>query len=107
MYFFPVYLTSLVPALAAVLPGLSLRSAIVLVPLANVSVAVREIMMNRPDRPMIAVTFGVMVFTATMLMRASARLLSREDIIAPLKANRKMFSADLHSFRNVSCAGLR
>src|SRR5262249_6046128 len=28
MYFFPVHLASLVPALAAVLPGLSLRSAI-------------------------------------------------------------------------------
>jgi sodium transport system permease protein len=91
MYFFPVYLTSLVPALAAVLPGLSLRSAIVLVPLANVSVAVREIMMNRPDRPMIAVTFGVMAFTATMLMRASARLLSREDIIVPAQGEPEIF----------------
>jgi len=81
MYFFPVYLTSLVPALASVLPALRLRSAIVLVPLANVSVAVREIMMNRPDRPMIAVTFLVMTLCAALLMRASARMLSREEVI--------------------------
>ncbi len=91
MYFFPVYLTSLVPALAAVLPGLSLRSAIVVVPLANVSVAVREIMMNRPDPPMIVVTFIVMTFTATMLMRASARMLSREDIIVPAQGEPELF----------------
>src|SRR4029079_10582264 len=81
MYFFPVYLLSLIPSLASVLPGLSLRSAIAFVPLANVSVAAREIMINRPYHPMIAITFAVMVFTATMLTRASTRLLAREDII--------------------------
>ena len=91
MYFFPVYLLSLVPALAAFLPGLSLRSAIVLVPLANVSVAVREIMMNRADPPMIAITFMVMAFTATMLMRKSARMLSREDIIVPSQSEPEAF----------------
>jgi len=81
MYFFPVYLVSLVPALASVMPGISLRSAIAFVPLANVSVAAREILMGRPDAIMIAVTFGVMAATATYLMRTSARLLEREDII--------------------------
>jgi len=83
MYFFPVYLISLVPSLASVVPGISLRSAIALVPVANVSVAAREILMGRPDVMMIAVTFAVMCITAAFLMRASARLLSREDIIVP------------------------
>jgi sodium transport system permease protein len=83
MYFFPVYLLGLIPALASVLPGISLRSAIAFVPLANVSVASREILMGRPDPIMILVTFGVMVFAATYLMRASARMLAREDIILP------------------------
>lgn len=83
MYFFPVYLVSLVPSLASVMPGISLRSAIALVPLANVSVAAREILIGRPDAVMIFVTFGVMVFTAAYLMRTSMRLLSREDIIIP------------------------
>jgi sodium transport system permease protein len=91
MYFLPVHLTSLLPSLAAVLPGVSLRSAIAFVPLANVSVAVREIMTNRPDRPMIAVTFLVMSFTAGMLMRASARMLSREDIIVPSQTEPETF----------------
>jgi sodium transport system permease protein len=83
MYFFPVYILSLIPSLASMMPGLSLRSAIAFVPLANVSVAAREIMVGRPDAPMIAVTFGVMLCTAAFLMRASARMLTREDLIVP------------------------
>lgn len=83
MYFFPVYILSLIPSLASVMPGISLRSAIAFVPLANVSVAAREILMGRPDPIMIFVTFGVMVFSAAYLVRASARMLSREDIIIP------------------------
>lgn len=83
MYFFPVYLVSLIPSLASVMPGVSLRSAIAFVPLANVSVAAREILIGRPDAVMIFVTIGVMAFTAAYLMRTSARMLSREDIIVP------------------------
>jgi ABC-type transport system involved in multi-copper enzyme maturation permease subunit len=83
MYFFPVYLLSLIPSLASMMPGLSLRSAIAFVPLANVSVAAREIMVGRPDAPMIGVTFVVMLCTAAYLMRASARMLTREDLIVP------------------------
>src|SRR5262245_3036231 len=83
MYFFPVYLLSLIPSLASLMPGLSLRSAIAFVPLANVSVAAREIMVGRPDAPMIGVTFVVMLCTAAYLMRASARMLTREDLIVP------------------------
>lgn len=83
MYFFPVYMVSLVPSLASVMPGISLRSAIAFVPLANVSVAAREILMGRPDVLMIFVTFGVMLLTAAYLMRTSARMLAREDLIIP------------------------
>ncbi len=83
MYFFPVYLGSLLPSLASVMPGISLRSAIAAVPVANVSVAAREILMGRPDVLMMGVTFVVMVATAVYFMRASALMLSREDIIVP------------------------
>ncbi len=81
LYFFPVYLVSLVPSLAAVLPGISLRSAIVVVPLANISVAVREIMVGKFDWPMIGLAFVAMSGTAAWMVRASARMLSREDLI--------------------------
>ena len=81
LYFFPVYLLSWVPALAAVLPGISLRSAIVLVPVANVSVAVREIMVGKFDWPMLACVFIVMSLAAAWAVRASARMLSKESLI--------------------------
>jgi len=83
MYFFPVYMVSMIPALASVMPGLSLRSAIALVPLADVSVASREILMGRPDPLMIMVTFLVMALTAVFLIRMSARMLAREDLVIP------------------------
>ncbi len=91
LYFFPVYLLRLVPALAAGLPGITLRSAVALVPLANVSVAAREILIGRYDWPMISVTFVTMLAAALWLMRASARMLSQERLISP----NEMESADL------------
>jgi len=81
LHFLPIYLGSLVPSLTAVLPGVSLRSLVAFVPLANVSVAAREVLMGRPDPLMIAVTIGVMSLTAALLIRHSATLLAREDIV--------------------------
>jgi sodium transport system permease protein len=81
LYFFPVYLVSMIPALAGVLPGVALRSAIVLVPVANVSVAVREIMVGRFDWPMIAAVFAVMTLAAGWALRTSAKMLSNESLI--------------------------
>jgi sodium transport system permease protein len=91
MYFFPVYLLSFIPSLASIMPGISLRSAIAFVPLANVSVAAHEIMTGRPDHPMIAVTFGVMVLTAIYFIRASARMLTREDLVIPAHVSASEF----------------
>ncbi len=81
LYFFPLNILSWVPALAAVLPGISLRSAIVLVPIANVSVAVREVMVGKFDWPMICAVFAVMVTAAALAIRASARMLTQEKLI--------------------------
>jgi sodium transport system permease protein len=81
LQFFPLFMGSLVPSLAAVIPGLKSRSIIALVPVANVSVAVREVLTGRPDHLMIGVTVAVMSLTAALLIRYSAKLLAREDIV--------------------------
>jgi sodium transport system permease protein len=81
LHFFPLFMGSLVPSLAAVIPGLKSRSIIALVPISNVSVAVREVLTGRPDHLMIGVTVAVMSLTAALLIRYSAKLLAREDII--------------------------
>jgi sodium transport system permease protein len=92
LYFFPVSLLSLVPALAGVLPGIALRSAIVLVPIANVSVAVREIMVGKFDWPMLAAVFAVMTLAAAWALRASAKLLSKESLITASEADAADFA---------------
>ena len=81
LHFFPLFMGSLVPALAAVLPGLKSRSIVAFVPLANVSVAAREVLTGRADPLMIGVTAIVTGLTAFALIRYSAKLLTREDII--------------------------
>lgn len=81
LYFFPVFLLCLAPAAASFLPAITLRSAIVIVPLANVSIAVREIMVGRFDWPMIAITFVVMAAAAAWTLRLSAAMLSKESLI--------------------------
>jgi sodium transport system permease protein len=81
LYFFPVFLLSLLPPMVAVLPGVSLRSIIALVPVANVSVAVREIMVGRFDWPMLGVVFVATLATSAWAVRHSARLLSNERLI--------------------------
>jgi sodium transport system permease protein len=92
LYFFPVYLLSMVPALASFLPGITLRSAIVVVPLANVSVAVREIMVGKFDWPMIAVVVVVMVASAAWAMRVSAGMLSKERLITASESDAADFA---------------
>jgi sodium transport system permease protein len=81
LHFFPLFMGSLVPALAAVLPGLKSRSFVACVPRGNVSVAAREVLTGRPDPLMIVVTAIVTSLTAVALVRYSARLLTREDIV--------------------------
>jgi sodium transport system permease protein len=81
LHFFPLFMGSLVPALAGVLPALKSRSIVAFVPLANVSVAAREVLMGRPDPLMIGVTAAVTGLTAAALIRYSAKLLTREDIV--------------------------
>jgi sodium transport system permease protein len=81
LHFFPFFVGTLVPALAAVLPGLKSRSIVAFIPLVNVSVAAREVLTGRPDTLMIAVTAIVTSFTAAALIRYSAKLLTREDIV--------------------------
>ncbi len=70
LYFFPVYVLTAVPALAPVLPGLSLRSAIAVVPIANVSLAAREVLTGTYDWPMIVLSIA---FTAAGIIGVAKR----------------------------------
>lgn len=81
LYFFPVLALGILPTLAPFLPGLPLRSAIVLVPVANVALAAKEILIGAFDWPMIALSWLVTLAAAVWTTRWSVRLLSRERLV--------------------------
>ncbi len=88
IYFFPVFLVGLLPSLAAMLPGLPLRSAVALVPIANTSVAVREVLMDRLDLPMLALVLGVNLLVAWWGVRQTTKTLSTERLITAARVDR-------------------
>ena len=81
LLFAPVMLVSLAIAAIPVLPGVALRSAIVVVPIANLGVAAREILTGHYDWPLIAAAWAVTAAAAALLARASVRTLSAEKLI--------------------------
>ncbi len=83
LYFLPLMLSTAVPALAAFLPEVSLRSAIAVVPIANTSVGVKEMLVGRFDWPMLAVAWTINVVVAAWVLGLTARLLSTERLIVP------------------------
>jgi sodium transport system permease protein len=99
LHFLPLYLGSMLPALAAVLPGLRSRSLVAFIPIANVSVAAREILMGRPDRTMIFVTFVVMSLTAAAFIRYSVSLLGREDLVVSAQNDQSILAGGESLFR--------
>ena len=81
LYFLPVFLIGMVPALVPFLPGLPLRSAIVLVPVANLAIAAREILVGSFDWLFMAIAWLVTMAAAVWTTRASVRFLSAEKLI--------------------------
>lgn len=81
--FMPILLLSAVLALAATLPGISLRSAVVVVPIANISVGVREILVGRADWPFLIAAWLVTAGAAAWTIRMTERVLSTERLIVP------------------------
>ncbi|MGH7475278.1 MAG: ABC transporter permease subunit [Longimicrobiales bacterium] len=88
LYFFPVLVVFLLPSCAAVLPGLELRSVVAVIPLANVSVAVREVLVGRYDWPFLALTFVSTAAAALWLTRLTSRTLSTERLITAAELDR-------------------
>ena len=84
--FFPVFLLGLLPALAPLLPGVSLRSAVVVVPIANAAVAAKEILVGVFDWPLLLVSWVVNAAAALLLARLATRALSNERLASPLAA---------------------
>lgn len=81
LYFLPVFLLGLVPALAPLLSGLSLRSIIAVVPVANIALAVRGILLGTPDWPMAVVAWLTTAAATLWTTRLGVRCLMQERLI--------------------------
>lgn len=90
--FFPVSLLAIGPAAVAALPGIELRSAIVLVPVANLSVAVREVLVGKIDWLMLPLAFLVSAVAAVFLLRSALEALSAERLITAAEVDAADFS---------------
>ena len=91
LYFFPVFLLLLAPALASMLPGVQLRSAIVLLPIANLSVAVREILVGQVDVIFLTIAWMVSMAATVFAGRATMKALSTERLITASEIDRADF----------------
>lgn len=80
--FFPVFLLGMLPALAPMMPGVSLRSAVVALPVANIAVAVKEVLTGTFDWPMIALAWAVTALAAAAVARLAERALSAERLVS-------------------------
>ncbi|MDA8018401.1 MAG: ABC transporter permease subunit [Thermoanaerobaculia bacterium] len=89
--FFPVFVLLLVPTTASILPAIDLRSAIVLVPIANVAVAVRELLVGETDWLFLALTFVVSSAAAWQLVRWTLSTLQTERLVTGTELDEAVF----------------
>lgn len=83
IYAIPATFVLVIPSLAAALPGIDLRSVVAAVPLAGVSVAVREVVVGEYDWVFLALAFASTAGAAWWLAATAVGFLSRERLVAP------------------------
>ncbi|TVP44814.1 MAG: CPBP family intramembrane metalloprotease [Gemmatimonadales bacterium] len=81
LYLTPVLLGLLAPALAPMLPAVSLPSAIMFVPIANLSVAVRDLLAGDVHGPSLLVSWAITALAAGWVTSRSVRALHDEAVI--------------------------
>lgn len=98
LWHLPVTLGLFVPALSPLLPSVSLRSAIAVVPISGVSVGIRDALLGRFDPPFLAIAWLSTAGAALWVLRRVARSLSPERLVVsddsaeePLLGERALF----------------
>lgn len=97
--FFPVFVVLLVPTGASILPAVDLRSAIVLVPISNVAVAVRELLVGETDWLFLSLTFVVSSAAAWQLVRWTLSALQTEKLVTGADLDEADFTGGPGLFR--------
>ncbi len=88
LWFFPLFVLCALPAAAAVLPGIRLRSAILVVPIANLSVAVKEVLTGKLDFLFLGITVLLSLGLAFGVLRLARQTLTQERLITATEFDR-------------------
>ena len=81
LYLTPVMLVSLLPAMASFMPSIELNGVILITPIANVVVLIRELFLGHYDWPATVLTFAITCFYATAAIAVAARLFGQEAVV--------------------------
>ncbi len=81
LYLTPVLLALVLPAALPMLPGISLQSAILLVPIANLGVAVRDLLMGDIHLPSIMTAWLVTALAASWVTRRCVLAIQDENLL--------------------------
>jgi sodium transport system permease protein len=81
LYMTPVLLGLLVPAFVPMLPDISLPSAIVVVPVANLAVAVRDVLVGQVHGPSLAASWAITAAAAAWVTSRCVRALHDEKVV--------------------------
>ena len=81
LYFTPLFFLYLLPAIAPLFPGLKLRSAMVLLPISNISLGVKEVLVGRYDWPMLLISWLVTAAAGVYVARRVTNTLITEKLI--------------------------
>jgi sodium transport system permease protein len=80
-YLQPLLIVTILPALAAALPGVELNARLALVPILNVSLLSRELLTGTYSFPHIAIVFGAMCCYAGLAIWAAVAAFNRESVL--------------------------
>ncbi len=99
LYLTPVLLGMSIPALAPLLPDISIRSAIVVVPIANLAIAARDLLVGEVHAPWVMAAWLVTAGAAAWVARRSVLALQDESLLTGDTSREELMGgADL--FRN-------
>ncbi len=79
LLFTPVLLLLVVPSMAGLLPDLTLRSVIALIPVANLSVGIRDLLAGQGDGVGLATAWAVNALAAVWVLQKTIRTLEDEE----------------------------
>jgi sodium transport system permease protein len=99
LYLMPVILGLTVPALAPFLPEVTLSSAIVVVPLANIGIAARDVLIGQASWLAVGVSWLVTAGAAAYAMRLAVGALHDESLVTGADTDRAEFFGGPALFR--------